>query len=687
MWEKQQNQWIICGQRKSDYLSFHCEKVKTNILLSQIACLVALGLTLLVALTAIPACSKPGSETISREVLTNVEAATVFIEAKYRPIEVAKPDAKKLLPTWGTGFVIAREGLILTNEHVVASWLQIDMKKGGPATPETRPTHRRTFVLHSVTVRTNSGTPQAVEYPAQVLCTRGMPWDLALLRIRPREKEKLTSIQLISDADFKKLDKTSNVWAVGFPLGRQMELSLRDVSTGWDNPNGPEISIRSGTITAIRHGKRKRARVVEHSCNIEHGNSGGPLVDDKGRVLGIVYLGLGEATRFAIPAPVVRSRFEPVLAWRCDREEGGKRKEPRTLMVDTNNKTAYPTIKDAVEAAHAGDTIEIRAGKHNLDGKLGLPNGVWVRGMGADKTTLLGMVFIESGTEFAELSDLTVQAKETTETLNFSREMEVDYANYIHDIRIVQPEAYSAVLIAEPGRRDLVNCVIEVNSLYTPVAIYGFDPHSRAFETKLERVRFDDSAMGMKGPREMILAKRKAAPCIDGCEFDSPTFWTRFPKIDYAAIRVEGGSHPKVRGCRFRFNSTMMDCNYFAIDVRKSSDVRKSGGEYRANHFQMDSERYTTAMMRLEPGPTTVENNTFRSSIPRAQAINDPSPQPATPVVFYVDNYNLQFKGNLLDGCDAAQVRVIKRRPRDLYVIEARYIWPELGNEYIDSRR
>jgi S1-C subfamily serine protease len=662
-------------------------KMKPSIV-SRIACLVALGLLLLAALA--PGCSKPGSETISREALAQVEAATVFIEAKYRPVEVLKPDARELMSAWGSGFVIAREGLILTNEHVVASWVQADMETGRRATPATLPSHRRTFVLHSVTVRTNSGSPEGLEYPAQVLCTRGMPWDLALLRIRPQEK--LTSLQLIRDADFKKLDKTSRVWAVGFPLGRDMELSLRDVSIGWDNPNGPEISVRSGTITAIRHGEDNRARVVEHSCNIEHGNSGGPLVDDKGRVLGIVYLGVGEATRFAIPAPVARQKFKHVLAWRCDRDEGGKRKKSRTLLVDADSEDAYPSVKAAVEAVRPGDTIDISAGTYELDDRLQLPNGVYLRGMGIDKTTLLGLLLIRSGTKFAEVSDLTVQSKET-ETLYFSSELEFDYANYIHDIRVIQPEAYSAVIIMETGSRDLVNCFIEVNGSYplvTPVVIEGIGPpdNYQAFETKLERIRFDDSALEpaeSEGPKELILVSNKATPSIVGCEFDSPKF-SHIPVnyYDCAAIRVEGDSHPKVSGCYFRFDNPWLNhSNYFAIDVRES------GGEYRANYFQMDSlpGSAQAATMRLDPGPTTVEDNTFQSSIPVAQALNDPSPPPPMPMVYCVDTCNLQFKGNLLDGCDVALVRVKKMSNwHDIYEIEAEFTWPDLGNEYIDSR-
>jgi S1-C subfamily serine protease len=646
---------------------------------------------LLMTLVLFGACSGPGSETINREVLAKVEAATVFIESKYRHIDVVKPDASELYPAWGTGFIIAREGLILTNEHVVASWIQSDTKTGKRATPITRPSQRRTFVLHSVTVRTNSGTPQAVEYPAQVLCTRGLPYDLALLRIRP--KEELTSLQLISSEDFNKLKKTSQVWAVGFPLGRQMELYLRNVSAGWDNPNGPEISVRSGTITAIRHGENNLARAVEHSCNVEHGNSGGPLVDDKGHVLGIVYLLVGKSTPFAIPSPVVRLKFDSVLACRRDRDEGGNREKPRTLLVDPNIETAYSTVNAAADTAQPGDTIEVCAGTHDLGDFLALPEGVLIRGMGVNQTTLIGKVSAHFK-DFVELSDLTLRSPKNQTGLGLSpsgfEEKENNDANYFHDLRIVQNGTYPAVWINEPGRRDLINCVIEMNSRYTPMLIRGSDSLSRKHETKIERIRFDDTALERgTGPCQLILLYKKASPCIDGSIFDSPSF--RFvgrADTDFSAIRVEEGSQPRARGCLFRFNpkSSYPDFShtYFAIDVIES------GGEYLANHFLLiDRGRYTTAMMRLEPGPTTVENNSFRSFIRYARDINDTtSPETATPVVFYVNSSNRQFKGNLLDGCSVALVQKLNTKdPYNWYEIKDEFIWRDLGNEYIDSRR
>ena len=92
--------------------------------------------------------------------LARVKSATVLVETRYRPIDSERAYVKddQLLVMNGSGFVIGDEGIILTNAHCVQA-----VVTNGPA--EDRRPHtadaaleRAVYVLHSISVRTDSGS-------------------------------------------------------------------------------------------------------------------------------------------------------------------------------------------------------------------------------------------------------------------------------------------------------------------------------------------------------------------------------------------------------------------------------------------------------------------------------------------------------------------------------------------------
>jgi hypothetical protein len=162
-------------------------------------------------------------------------------------------------------------------------------------------------------VHLNSGTTRHKEFRGVMLAAWELPVDLALLRIRPNGN--LTALDTDSLwVDNLNLALTERVWAIGFPLGAGMEDALSDVDMS-KNPNGPDISVREGSVTALRKDANDKLKAVEHSCNIEHGNSGGPLVNRRGQVVGVNALGI-EKTAFAIPLRLVLERFGHTLRWK-----------------------------------------------------------------------------------------------------------------------------------------------------------------------------------------------------------------------------------------------------------------------------------------------------------------------------------------------------------------------------------
>ena len=171
----------------------------------------------------------------------------------------------------GSGFVISGNGEIATNAHVVTSG------EGGAIKKAT-----------SVFVRFADGN----QVQAQV---KGFdPFaDVALLKIDPAG----LTLRPLPLGSTKDLHVGAPVAAIGSPFGEEQSLSVGVISA-------LDRSIQSltgfDTIGAI-----------QTDAAINHGNSGGPLLDGRGRVLGInaqiqTSTGDGSGVGFAVPADAVR---------------------------------------------------------------------------------------------------------------------------------------------------------------------------------------------------------------------------------------------------------------------------------------------------------------------------------------------------------------------------------------------
>jgi S1-C subfamily serine protease len=171
----------------------------------------------------------------------------------------------------GSGFVISGDGEIATNAHVVTSGEGAAIRKA-----------------QNVYVRFGDGN----QVPAQV---RGFdPFsDVALLKVDPAGLT-LRPLPLGSTAD---LHVGAPVAAIGSPFAEEQSLSVGVIS-------GLDRSIESLTGFAT-------TGAIQTDAAIHHGNSGGPLLDGRGRVLGInaqiqTSTGDGSGVGFAVPADVVK---------------------------------------------------------------------------------------------------------------------------------------------------------------------------------------------------------------------------------------------------------------------------------------------------------------------------------------------------------------------------------------------
>ena len=200
----------------------------------------------------------------------------------------------------GSGFAIG-DGRIVTNHHVVAGAREIAVRRRG----------RR------VRARLVGSDPST---------------DLALVRLRPEEGERLRALPL-GDSDSVRPGDPAVV--IGNPLGL-----ARTLTAGVVSATGRRIEAPDGF--PIRN-------AVQTDAPVNPGNSGGPLLDERGRVIGVIAQGRGDGIAFAVPVDTLE-RVVPQL------ERFGRVRRPY-LGVTTTTAGAGARVLEAVErgpAARAG---------------------------------------------------------------------------------------------------------------------------------------------------------------------------------------------------------------------------------------------------------------------------------------------------------------------------------------------
>jgi S1-C subfamily serine protease len=246
----------------------------------------------LLMISAAPAAR--ADEGLAPEMARRLKEATVYVKVAIGP-----------LPITGSGFVIQSEGdsaLIVTNQHVVAKPKVltplgfIPGLRGRDRLALMRIQRALAASEPVVSVVFNSGEPNEQTVKAEVLCQLEDP-DLAVLKVA-----SLKSVpKAIEFGRAAQPAETMPVFILGFPFGDSLAA----------NKANPNITIGRGSVSSIRKDASGKVAKVQIDGALNPGNSGGPVVDAAGNLVGIAVQTIqGSNIGLTIPAGEVGTMLE-----------------------------------------------------------------------------------------------------------------------------------------------------------------------------------------------------------------------------------------------------------------------------------------------------------------------------------------------------------------------------------------
>lgn len=177
----------------------------------------------------------------------------------------------------GTGFIVSEDGMVLTNKHVV------------------------TDQAAEYTVITNEGK----KYPAKVLAKDPFQ-DLAIIKIQPTQAGKLDAVGALLPQKFPVLhfgDSDSvQIGQTVIVIGNALAEFSNSVSVGVISGLGRRITASGGGMSETLED------ILQTDAGINKGNSGGPLLNLKGEVIGINVAMAEDAQSIGFAIPINKAK-------------------------------------------------------------------------------------------------------------------------------------------------------------------------------------------------------------------------------------------------------------------------------------------------------------------------------------------------------------------------------------------
>jgi S1-C subfamily serine protease len=207
---------------------------------------------------------------MAADVIKKVKHSTVYLRISLPNGEIAQ----------GSGFFALERGIVITNAHVVG------MKRSD------NPPRSVEVIVHSgeTDEAKLAGTPLGLDRDN----------DLAVLRVQGDLSRLPPPLPVATAAA---LTETQTVYIFGFPFGAQL---------------GKNITVSKSAISSLRRGDNGVLQKVQVNGGMHPGNSGGPVTDARGVVIGVSVAGIsGTQINFAVPGDFIpqlvdRSKKNPL---------------------------------------------------------------------------------------------------------------------------------------------------------------------------------------------------------------------------------------------------------------------------------------------------------------------------------------------------------------------------------------
>jgi Trypsin-like peptidase domain len=200
----------------------------------------------------------------------------------------------------GSGFIIHPEGYLLTNHHVVASANQI------------------TVVV-----------PGKGSFAASVVADDDYK-DLALLKI------EVSNLAYLPIGESQKVKVLDTIYVLGYPLAPAL---------------GADVSASEGQVNAIRDSGK--IPLLQIDANVNPGNSGGPVLNDRGEVVGVVVSKINaafflketgsipERVNFAIPINEARGMVRQAYPLDFEPSQKAERLSNQEIFAESRKATVF----------------------------------------------------------------------------------------------------------------------------------------------------------------------------------------------------------------------------------------------------------------------------------------------------------------------------------------------------------
>lgn len=480
-----------------------------------------------------------------------------------RVVGRAAPSVATILATdgenyWnGTGFFISSDGKIATNYHVVqgAVLIHVRLENG------------KTFAARLLAFNSNA--------------------DLAILKVNGR------GFRALPLGDARSVKRGQPVCVIGSSLG---------YFAG---------SLTDGVVSAVRTGNG--FTWIQITAPISSGNSGSPVLNQRGQVIGIATLSYvrGQNLNFAIGVNHLRA----LMASQSARPPQTVRPKAVPLGPASIKVRNAKELVSAVQRVRPGGEIILRSGEYRLTRTLTISKPIILRGAGSTKTRLVGtgtpavltyngrgdfkavgIAFCYAGQNPADVIQILSGSANLTEcVISGGKARETEESTYYG----------RGVLIENNAVCILEHCVIKNNQ---SVALYAVNQshftlrRTRVFDNRMAGAAIDDKAICYM---EQSVFRRNGIDVV--AVGDSEIYAERCDLADSQAAFCFGGS-AKGTLARNRVHAAQT-----GVHITDTASV-----SLEHNHIQMwkeESITLGTAIRMEEKSSCNASNNTIKSSL------------------------------------------------------------------------